>query len=223
MRELLTYLEKSYQFFHTGCHTLDIPKYVLELDYPTSVHVDNRINFRAEFDDKKPSRGAGTYVYKFAGNGAKPPVTVYWYEGGHLPQFSEALKTSRKIPTEGGCLLVGSKNTIFSPGMRPSSPSLVHDWDEIRRAGLPPKLTPRAVGNPVKELFAAVRGDIPKCGSNFDYAVPLTEMVILGTLAMRSGKTVEYLPETMRSKDASLDAFIKEPVRPGWEYGDGLL
>lgn len=47
-------------------------------------------------------------------------------------------------------------------------------------------------------------------------------MVMLGTVAMRSGKTVEYLPETMRFKDASLDSYIKEPVRPGWEYGEGL-
>jgi predicted dehydrogenase len=206
-----------------GCHTLDIPKYALGLNFPSSVHVDNTINFRDASDRKKPSRGAGTYVYKFAASGGKPPVTVYWYEGGHLPQFPDALKANRKIATEGGCLLIGSKNTLYSPGMRPTSPSLVNDWDAIRQAGLPPKKTPRAVGNPVKELFTAIRGDIPKCGSNFDYAVPLTEMVILGTIALRSGKTVEYLPEALRFKDASLDSYIKEPVRSGWEYGVGLL
>lgn len=206
-----------------GCHTLDIPKYALGLDYPASVQVDNSINFRDEHDGKKPSLGAATYVYKFAARGNRPPVTVYWYEGGHMPRFPAALKASRTIPNEGGCLLIGSKNTIYSPGMRPTSPSLVQDWDAIRQAGLPPKKTPRAVGNPVKELFTAIREEIPRCGSNFDYAVPLTEMVILGTIALRSGKTVEYLPETMRFKDASLDAYLKEPVRRGWEYGEGLL
>jgi hypothetical protein len=106
--------------------------------------------------------------------------------------------------------------------MRPTSPRLVNDWDELRR-NLPPKKLPRAVGNPVKELFAAIRGNIPKCGSNFDYAVPLTEIVLLGTIANRSGKTVEYLPEAMTFKDHSLDRYIKEPVRKGWEYGEGLL
>lgn len=122
----------------------------------------------------------------------------------------------------GGCLLVGDKNTIYSPGMRPNSPRLEKDWDHWRRGNLPPKNTPRAVGNPVEELFAAVRGDIPKCGSNFiDYAVPLTEMVLLGTIANRSGKKVEYNPRTMNFKDSSLNQYIKEPVRKGWEYGEG--
>lgn len=206
-----------------GCHTLDIPKYVLGLGYPTSVRVDNSINFREETDARKRSRGAGTYVYQFPASGGKPPVTVYWYEGGHQPRLPETVAAGRKSGNEGGCLLVGSRNTLFSPGMRPTSPSLVKDWEAIRREGLPPKKTPRAVGNPVKELFTAIRGGIPQCGSNFDYAVPLTEMVILGTIAMRSGKTVEYVPETMRFKDASLNSYLKDPVRPGWEYGEGVL
>jgi hypothetical protein len=105
--------------------------------------------------------------------------------------------------------------------MRPTSPRLVNNWTELRRE-LPPKTLTRAVGNPVKELFAAVKGDIEKCGSNFDYSVPLTETVLLGTIANRSGKTVEYLPKSMSFKDRSLNDYIKEPVRKGWEYGEGL-
>jgi predicted dehydrogenase len=204
-----------------GCHTLDIPKYVMGLGYPEAVYMDNSINFREEFDGKKPKEnGAGTYVYEFKGIGKKPPVTVYWYEGGNMPHFSDALKKNNKIES-GGCLLIGDKNTIYSPGMRPDSPRLENDWDTIRRGHLPPKNTPRAVGNPVKELFTAIRGDIPKCGSNFiDYAVPLTEMVLLGTIANRSGKKVEYNPATMDFKDRSLNQYIKEPVRKGWEYGE---
>jgi hypothetical protein len=122
----------------------------------------------------------------------------------------------------GGCLLIGDKNTIVSPGMRPTSPRLLDNWMELRRE-LPAKTLPRAVGNPVKEIIAAVRGDIEKCGSNFDYAAPLTETVILGTIAIRSGKKVEYNPDTMTFKDSSLNSYIKEPVRSGWEFGEGLL
>ena len=119
--------------------------------------------------------------------------------------------------------MVGDKNTIYSPGMRPTSPRLEKDWDTIRRGNLPPKVSPRAVGNPVKELFSAIKGDIPQCSSNFkDYAVELTEIVQLGTIAMRSGKKVEYHPQTMTFKDKSLNPYIKEPVRKGWEFGEGL-
>lgn len=204
-----------------GCHTLDIPKYAMGLDYPSAVYMDNRINFRSELDDHPLKTGAGTYVYEFKGTAKYPPLKIYWYEGGHMPHFSKAFHENWTVEMSGGCLMVGDKNTIYSPGMRPNSPRLVKDWEHWRRGNLPPKKTPRAVGNPVQELFAAIRGDIPKCGSNFiDYAVPLTEMVLLGTIANRSGKRVEYNPRTMDFKDRSLDQYIKDPVRKGWEYGE---
>ena len=204
-----------------GCHTLDIPVYALCLGYPTAVYMDNTLDFRSKFDGKKPKKDAATYVYEFAARGDKPPVKVFWYEGGRLPDFPESMKGA-ETPLEGGCLLVGDKNTIFSPGMRPTSPRLLNDWMELRKA-LPPKTIPRAIGNPVKEIMAAIRGEIPKASSNFNYAVPLTEIVILGTIANRSGKKVEYLPQSMTFKDASLNHYIREPVRKGWEYGEGLL
>lgn len=204
-----------------GCHTLDIPIYALGLGYPTAVYMDNSVNYRHEFDGKKPHKDAATYVYVFAARGDKPAVKVFWYEGGNLPRLPDSMK-GPDFSLEGGCLLVGDKNTIVSPGMRPTSPRLMNDWTELRKA-LPEKTVPRAIGNPVKEIMAAVRGEIPKASSDFGYAVPLTETVILGTIANRSGKRVEYLPESMTFKDASLDDYVKEPVRKGWEYGEGLL
>jgi len=208
-----------------GCHTLDIPTYALGLGYPTSVKVDKSLNFRHEFDDKKVKDDAATYVYEFPVRPGKPPVTVYWYEGGHFPHLPDSLKDPTKpdMVSKGGCMLVGENNTLFSPGMRPTSPRLVTGWDDIRRGGLPPKILTRAVGDPVEEIIAALKGEVEKCGSNFDYAVPLTETVLLGTIALRSGKTVEYNPETMDFKDRSLNKYIKEPVRKGWECGEGLL
>jgi predicted dehydrogenase len=208
-----------------GCHTLDIPTYALGLGYPTSVKVDNSLNFRREFDGNESKEDATTYIYEFPARPGKPPVTVYWYEGGNLPQLPASLKNVNDpgYVLRGGCLLVGDQNTLHSPGMRPTSPKLVMNWEDIRRGGLPPKTLPRAVGDPVEEIIAALKGEVEKCGSNFDYAVPLTETVLLGTIANRSGKVVEYQPETMDFKDPSLNQYIKEPVRKGWEYGEGLL
>ncbi|MEM0897737.1 MAG: Gfo/Idh/MocA family oxidoreductase [Verrucomicrobiota bacterium] len=209
-----------------GCHTLDIPKYALGLGYPSAVYMDNSLDFRHEFTGgeknrrKKDNEHGATYVYEFPARGKRPPVKVYWYEGGHLPKMAESVQSISKIEG-GGCLLVGDKNTIVSPGMRPNSPRLQDNWMELRRT-IPPKTIPRAVGGPVKEIIAAVKGEIEKPGSNFDYAVPLTEVVILGTIAIRSGKKVEYSADTMSFSDSSLDAYIKEPVRKGWEYGEGL-
>ena len=115
-----------------GCHTLDIPKYALGLGYPTAVYMDNSLHHDNELVNAKgkklkPSEHAATYVYEFPARGNKPPVTVYWYEGGHFPKLPESVKSISKIEG-GGCLLVGDKNTIVSPGMRPTSPRLQDNW-----------------------------------------------------------------------------------------------
>lgn len=205
-----------------GCHTLDIPIFAMGLGYPSAVYMDPDLDFRAEFDGEKPSSHAATYVYEFPATPDRPAVKVYWYEGGRMPKMPEAILAEtperKKNWIEGGCFFFGDRNTLISQGMRPKSPRLLDDWEEIRRSR-PAKTTPRAVGNPVKEIIAAVRGEIDGCGSNFDYAVPLTETVILGTLALRTGKRVEYLPEQMAFKDKSLNAYIREPARLGWDYG----
>ena len=209
-----------------GCHTLDIPIYMLGLGYPSAVYMNDSLDFRHEFDNKKPKDEAATYVYEFPAVGTRPAVTVYWYEGGRMPRFPESILSEtpemKKELVTGGCMIVGDKNTILSPKMRPENPKLVNNWEEISRI-LPEKTTPRAVGNPVKEIMAAVRGEIDKCGSNFDYAVPLTEIVLLGIIANRSNKKVIYNPEMMTFSDNTLNAYIKEPVRQGWEYGEGLI
>jgi hypothetical protein len=106
--------------------------------------------------------------------------------------------------------------------MRPGNPKLIYNWEDIQQNPVK-KITPRAVGNPVQEIKAAIRGEIDKCGSNFDYAVPLTETVILGTIANRSNKKVIYNPKTMTFSDSSLNSYIKEPVRKGWECGEGII
>ena len=75
---------------------------------------------------------------------------------------------------------------------------------------------------PIQELFAAIKGG-PVPGSPFDYAAPLTEMVLLGALAQRSGKTIEWDDANMQVKgQPEFDQWIKEPVREGWEYGETI-
>lgn len=209
-----------------GCHTLDIPVYTMGLGYPSSVYLDQSLDFRSEFDNKVPSDQSFTVVFEFPAEGNRPPVKIYWYEGGRMPELPDAVLSEtpemKKNLAGGGCMLVGEKNTIISPGMRPTNPKLVYHWDELQN-NLPEKTTPRAIGGPVEEIIAAVKGEIPKCGSNFDYAVPLTEIVLLGTIAIRTNKKVIYNPETMTFTDSSLNSYIKEPARNGWDVGNGII
>ena len=85
-----------------------------------------------------------------------------------------------------------------------------------------PKLP--SVGNgPIQEWYRAIKGDGPMPGSNFDYAAPLTEMVLLGAIAQRTGKNIQWDSKQMKIKGMpELDSLIKEPTNNGWEYGENL-
>jgi hypothetical protein len=84
------------------------------------------------------------------------------------------------------------------------------------------KLPPVGAG-PIEEWLRAIKGEGPPPGSSFDYAAPLTEMVLLGVLAQRSGRTIDWDSEAMQVKgQPEFDPLIKEPARDGWQYGENL-
>lgn len=108
--------------------------------------------------------------------------------------------------------------------MRPVSPQLwprerMDDYKDILKR----RPLPRVEGGPIKELFRWIKGEGPEAGSNFDYASRLTEIILLGSLAIRAGHRIEWDAEAMQVTNApELNKWIKEPVRKGWNYGDHL-
>jgi hypothetical protein len=147
-----------------------------------------------------------------------------WYEDGYPPPKPQRWEGEFK-PGEGGMAMIGSKETIYHNGMRPDSPQLL---PATRMTELKTKLNelkkyPSVKGGPIKELFGAIKGTGPKVGSDFEYAAQLTEVVLLGVLAQRTGTTIEWDAGNMKVKGRpELDALIKEPVRKGWEFGEDL-
>jgi hypothetical protein len=87
--------------------------------------------------------------------------------------------------------------------------------------GVPEKYT-RVKGGPHREWVNAIKGDIAECGSNFDYAAPMTEVALIGVLAQRFGGRIEWDPKKGVTNRPELNAFVQEPVRPGWEAGQNI-
>ena len=84
------------------------------------------------------------------------------------------------------------------------------------------KLPPVGDG-PIEEWLRAIKGEGPLPGASFNYAAPLTEMVLLGALVQRTGHTIDWDAQAMQVKgQPELDALIKEPAREGWQYGQNL-
>ena len=164
-------------------------------------------------------------TYHFPKRGDKPAVKMKWIEAGYDVPKPNRWDQSRPMPPKGGMYMEGTKNTLFHEGMRPNKPVITPDermkevQPEIDKITKLPKL-----GNgPIEELFRAIKGEIKEPGSNFDYAVPLTEIVLLGALAQRTGKTIRWDAKKMKVKGMpELDTVIKEPQLNGFEYGEDL-
>ncbi|MBK1875995.1 Gfo/Idh/MocA family protein [Pelagicoccus mobilis] len=197
-----------------GCHCLDTPFWALELGMPTKVEVE-----LAEPANKHFTPKGAHLIYHFPARGKMPPVKLHWYEGTIRPPKLPGMDT---MPSN-GMYMIGSEETVYHEGMRPESPML---WPRKNMAKygdlLKKRPLPRVKGGPHKELLNAIKGG-PTPGSNFDYAAPLTEVVLLGGLAIRSGKTLKWNAKKMKiTNHKEVNAFVKEPVRKGWEYGEDL-
>lgn len=202
-----------------GCHTFDAPFWVLGLGTPTKVEVERREPAGPGFIPM-----GSIVTYHFPARGNKPPVTMKWIEQGYEVPKPKRWEEGKALPEVGGMYMEGTRETLFHPDMRPDSPMIT---PSARFVEIKPELAkidrlPKAVGGPIEEFYAAIKGGPPP-GSSFDYAAPLTEMVLLGALAQRSGKTIEWDAEQMKVKgQPEFDAWIKEPVREGWSYGESL-
>jgi hypothetical protein len=98
----------------------------------------------------------------------------------------------------------GSTDWIITPGRR------AEQFADTAR-------TVRRVPNEDAEWIAACKGG-PKPLSSFDYSSRLTEMVLLGNLAVRLGKKIEWDSVALKAKNApEADALIRRSYRKGWE------
>ena len=68
---------------------------------------------------------------------------------------------------------------------------------------------------------AAIRAYNPSAaGSNFEYSVPFTEMVCLGSMAILVGKKFNWDPVAMKTSLAEADALLYPNYRRGWAIDD---
>ena len=200
------------------CHTLDAPFWALDLGLPHTVD--------AIVPDPVPDHSfvaeESAVTWQFGARGNKAPVTLKWYEGIEKPAARPEWGID-ELPGS-GMIMIGDKKTLIT-GVRPNDPKLLvpeEEWLEFMKN--PPAQTIPRVGEekPVQEWVAAIKNDtLP--GSNFDYATSLMEMAQIGVLAQRFGGTINYDAENMKATGRpELDAFIKEPAREGWQYGENL-
>ncbi len=194
-----------------GAHLLDQPFWALDLGHPKTVQASST-KFTA---DSYPL--AEVVTYHFPARGKLPPVKLTWYDGGLMPPRPKELPDGRMMGDEnGGCLFVG-KNGLLLCGTYGENPRLLPE-ELMQSYKRPEKTIPRSPGIH-EEWLAAIKAG-KKSTTDFEYSGKLTEVMLLGNIAVRmqAAKTVlEWDPEKMEFPNLpEANQFIHKEYRAGW-------
>ncbi len=191
-----------------ACHNMDPAFWALELGHPVSVEASSsRIN-----PETTPS--TSTIHYQFGTRKNMPPVKMTWYGGGLMPPRPDELEPGRELTGGGnGILFVGDKGKIMCPGWG-GSPRIIPET-KMRAYKRPPKTLARSKGHH-RDWIDACKGGKP-ASSNFDYAGPMTEVILLGNVALRTGKKLAWDGPNMKATNApEADRYIRPEYHNNW-------
>jgi hypothetical protein len=230
-----TFKWRGWYDFGTGalgdmaCHTVNMPFRALKLGYPTVVECEMASKIYPEtFPETSRIR------FEFPEREGLPPLKFWWYDGNPGNAFKpirppadvtkEITSTLGNLPVA-GALIVGEKGKLFSPddygaqffvamkGQDELQPGNAHEACKAV-----PQTIPRSPGH-MEEWFRMMKEGTPAY-SNFDIAAYLTEIILLGCVALRIGEGVRMDWDGPNMKSTNLpeaQKFVKRQPRPGWE------
>jgi hypothetical protein len=152
--------------------------------------------------------------FNLPANDWRGPITVSWYQGGAMPRSPREYVDLKKIGH--GAMFKGSKGYLIcdfdSRLVIPFGDDADLGYYDRREKDkmLPP------VGSFQKEWINACKGNL-KTSCDFDYGGTLTEMMLLGLVAYRVGKKLEYDGATGRvTNNDEANALLSRKYREGW-------
>ena len=192
-----------------GIHNLAPVFSALKLTAPTSVHSSSTL-----FNNETLPL-ASTVHYDFPARDDMPPVKLHWYDGGMLPPRPDELEDNRQLSREDGLIFVGDKGKMYVEGWGGNSPRLIPEA-KMKAYNRPPKTLPRSIGHHKEWIQACKQGSPTR--SNFDFAGPLTEAVLLGTVSVRTGgKELIWDSENLKVTNVpEANEYLHYQYRSGW-------
>ncbi|MBP1635382.1 MAG: iolG 6 [Acidobacteria bacterium] len=206
-----------------ACHILDPVFWALKLKYPTAVEANISTYWEAFFRKTEPRNEtfprSSVIRYKFPARPGMDAVTVTWWDGGLMPPRPEELEEGRVMGDEdGGVLFIGDTGKLMC-GCYGRGPRLIPEskMAEFKR---PEPTIPRIPGGEnghEKDWIRACKGGEP-ASSSFDYSGPLSEMVLMGNLAVRfPDRRLLWDGEKMQvTNDAAANEYVRRVYREGW-------
>lgn len=197
-----------------GCHILDPAFWALNLGAPESVEATTTHWEKGIAEETYPR--ASIVRYQFPARGKMPPVKLTWYDGRLLPPIPRDFAPGDRYESN-GALFVGDKGSIIhgSHGagrLRLLPEGLMKDYKR------PAERIPRVPGAEHEQDWIRACKDGNPASSSFEYGAALTEMVLLGVLAMRvKDRKLLWDGAAMRfTNDEEANALLNPPYREGW-------
>ncbi|MFA6245006.1 MAG: Gfo/Idh/MocA family oxidoreductase, partial [Candidatus Hydrogenedentales bacterium] len=193
-----------------GCHNFAAIFKALKLGAPTSVEAVSTASQAPPEISTESAPATSIVYYEFAATDERPAVTITWYDGGMMPRRPDELESDRKLGGGDGMLYIGDKGKMLNHRIIPEA--------KMKDFGAPAKVLPRSPGH-YEEWINACKGGEP-AGSNFDVAGPLTEAVLLGNIAIRTGEKLLWdSPNLTITNVPAANQYVNPPYREGWSLG----
>jgi predicted dehydrogenase len=190
-------------------HNMDPAFYALDLDVPVATEAHTSPLKKETFPSWE------TITYEFAAKGNRPAVKITWYDGGRKPERPKDLDEGIKLD-DNGIYFLGEKGTMLCggwsgmPGLFPRK--LRQDFQK------PPKTIARSpLGHRMEWVQACKDRKPADAKAGFAYSGPYTEALLVGNLAVRLQKRIEWDAANMKAANApEADALIRKKYRPGF-------
>ena len=192
-----------------GCHNQDLAYWALELRDPTSVEAKS-----SEVNNETAPKWSEV-TYQFPKTKKRGPVKLTWYDGGKKPD--PALAKEKPLPANGS-IIIGTKDTLYVPMYwgpgRFLSGAKLEDFKNVPEHLPKPKDFGR---HHYQEWIDACKGGKPAY-SNFDYAGPMTESVLLANVALRAAGKIEWDAKKMRVTNLpEANQYVTHKYRGDWK------
>ncbi|VVS96547.1 Oxidoreductase [Sphingomonas sp. EC-HK361] len=207
-----------------GAHLIDFPVWALDPGLPTRIETrhsawgDNPRPAGTPEGDGRGSYPLATTTFFEFGAAKGGAVKLTWYDGGLMPPTPRGLPPTAVMKPDGGVLYVGSQGMLMHETYG-EKPVFIGEGVAERAAAIPQSL-PRIQGGlhgHEMNWIRAIRGE-EAISSPFAVAVPLTETMLLGIVAMRAGQPIEYDAAAGRITNlADANRYLDRTYRKGWE------
>lgn len=197
------------------CHVVDPAYWALKLDAPVTV--------QAEATDYDPAKHGQTYpsgsriTFEFPARDGRGLVKLVWHDGNTTIPKPKDFPADEKVPGT-GAILFGDKGMIVHGSHGGSNCRLLPDSLMEQHSGknAPAEKIARVKGHAWDWIEAIRTGR--QAGSNFEYGGLLTQVALLGLIAIRfPGQTLRWDEKAVRfTNNEAANAYLRSAYRPGW-------